>query len=221
MRVDVQLQSNQARRVGLSALIFIVIAADVRSSGLISSFDNTIREAVQPRDASAAASWLGVASDVGELGVAAAVLASVGAVASQILWRLWPIVFAAAVFVVTEGLIFLTKTIVGRDGPGIWSDRTNYPGYYPSGHAATAAVCAGSVVFLAWLSRRGEHDVARATTLGSTVGLLVGALAAVHSFVGDSHWFSDGVGGLLLAYCILTVAFAAAPVTKNLPPKTE
>ncbi|MEJ7745104.1 MAG: phosphatase PAP2 family protein [Nocardioidaceae bacterium] len=220
MRVNAQLQSNQARRVGLSALIFIVIAADVRSSGLISSFDNTIREAVQPRDASAA-SWLGVASDLGELGVAAALLAIVGAVASQILWRLWPIVFAAAVFAVTEGLIYLTKTIVGRDGPGIWSDRTNYPGYYPSGHAATAAVCAGSVVFLAWLSRRGEHDVARATTLGSAVGLLVGVLAAVRSFLGDSHWFSDGVGGLLLAYCILTVAFAAAPATRESPPQTD
>lgn len=220
MKVGVHLQSSQARRVGVAALVFVLIAADVSSEGLIFHFDSTLRRWVQARDEHSA-SWLEVASNLGQLGVAAALLAIVGIVVSQILWKWWPVLFAAAVFVATEGLIYVSKTIVGRDGPGVWSDRVGYPGYYPSGHAATAAVCAGSVMFLAWLARGGERDIGRATTLGSVGGLVVGALAAVHSFVGDSHWFSDGVGGVLLAYCILTFAFAAAPVARTSPRKTE
>jgi len=210
MTMSLRLDSSQARRTSLALLCFVVIALDVMSGGLISHFDHTLRDWLQPQPVSVT-SLLDVAGDLGDPGVSAALLGIAGAVASHLLWKIWPFVFVAAVFLVTEGLVYITKTVVGREGPGSWVDRANYPGYYPSGHTATAAVCAGSVVFLTLLCRAGARNAARAATFGSVAGMLVGALAAGHSIVGDFHWLSDGLGGLLLAYCILTIAFAAVP----------
>jgi len=218
MRLGLRLDSSQARRVSLALLCFVLIALDVMSGGLVSNFDQTLREWVQPQPVSVA-SWLGLARDLGKPGVSAALLGIAGAVASHLLWKIWPFVFAAAVFLVTEGLVYLTKTVVGREGPGVWVDRADYPGYYPSGHTALAAVCAGSVVFLALLCQGGVRDVARAAAFGSGSGMLVGALAAWHSVVGDFHWLSDGLGGLLLAYCVLTLAFAVVQANDRHPGK--
>lgn len=206
-----RLDSTQTRRVALAVVGFVLIALDVVSGGLVASLDQALRGWLQPQPPSLV-SLLGVAGELGNVGVSAALLGIAGAVTSHVLWKIWPILFVGSVLLVTEGLIYVTKLVVGRDGPGSWADRSAYPGYYPSGHTATAAVCAGSVVFLALMSRRGGvSNVARAANWGSAVGLLVGALAAAHAVLGDSHWFSDGLGGLLLALSILTVAFAAVP----------
>ncbi|MBA2445549.1 MAG: phosphatase PAP2 family protein [Nocardioidaceae bacterium] len=210
MTIKPRLDSSQARRVALAVVGFVLLALDVVSGGLVAHFDQALRGWLQPQPGSVIA-LLDVAGDLGNVGVSAALLGISGAVTSHVLWKVWPILFVGSVFLVTQGLIYLTKLAVGRDGPGMWADRTDYPGYYPSGHTATAAVCAGSVVFLALLSRRGVSNIARAANWGSAVGLLAGALAAAHAVVGDFHWFSDGVGGLLLALGILTIAFAVVP----------
>jgi len=210
MTLKLRLDSTSARRAAWAGGCFVLVGLDVMSGGLISSFDSIVRDWVQPQPG-AVDSWLDVAGDLGEQGVSAALLGIAGAVASHLLWKLWPLVFVVALFLSTQALVYLTKWVVGREGPGAWADRAGYPGYYPSGHTTTAAVCAGSVVFLVLVTRLGASCADRAATWGSVAGLLAGALAAVYSIMGDSHWFSDGVGGLLLAYCILSVAFALVP----------
>ena len=48
-----------------------------------------------------------------------------------------------------------------------------------------------------------------ASRIGLVGGLLVGAITAWRSVLGDFHWVADGLGGLLLAFVVLVVAFAA------------
>jgi len=105
-------------------------------------------------------------------------------------------------------VILLLKVAVGREGPGAQAERVGYPGYYPSGHTATSAVCAATVLFLLLCARHARERVDRAATVSLVVGLVVGATGAWRAVLGDFHWISDGLGGLLVAYVVLVLAFA-------------
>lgn len=207
MTEKLRLRPQEVRTVVLAGCVFAFATADVVTGGPLTHLDGQIRHGVQPRPAATPA-WLGLPGALGDLGFAAAVVAIAGLVCAQALWRWWPLGLAAGNFVATEVAVLVVKTAVGRPGPGIWADRTGYPGYFPSGHTATATVATGTVTFLAivaW-SRGARRD--RAAWVALVCGLAMGLLAAVRAVLGDFHWPSDGLGGLALATLVLVVGFA-------------
>jgi len=195
--------------LAVSSVAMALITADVVSGGPLTYLDAHIRAGVQPR-LPATPAWMGPAGALGEIGVAAALMAIVGLIAAQVRWRFWPLLLAAGNLVVVEILVYVVKVAVGRPGPGIYADRAGYPGYFPSGHTATAAVATSTVVFLVLASRWGTAQLDRASTAALVGGLLVGIVAAVKTVLGDSHWATDGLGGLATAAIVLTLGFAAA-----------
>lgn len=197
------------RVLGVSLVAFALVTADVVSGGPLTHLDGQIRAGVQPRLPPNAA-WMGIAGSLGDIGVAAAMMAIAGLVAAQIRWRFWPLLLAAGNLVAVEIMVYGVKAAVGRPGPGVEADRTGYPGYFPSGHTATAAVATATVVFLVLASRWGAARLDRASTVALVAGLLVGVVAAVRSVLGDFHWASDVLGGLAAAAIVLTLGFATA-----------
>jgi undecaprenyl-diphosphatase len=205
-----RIELTRAEKVGIAVatLVFVLIAADVMVGGLFAHLDERIRDAVQPRRPGGPG-WTALAGGLGELWVAAPLFVIVGTLTAQLTWRWWPLVFAVGTFVLVELVILVLKVVIGREGPGAQAERVGYPGYYPSGHTATSAVCAATIVFLLLCARKGPQAVERAATVALVVGLVVGATGAWRAVLGDFHWFSDGIGGLLVAYVVLIVAFAA------------
>ncbi len=203
------LRPDERRVLALAAFALAFVTADVVTGGPLTHLDAAIRAAVQPRPP-ATPWWLALPEALGDLGVGAPVLAIAALICAQALWRLWPLAMSAGIFVTAEGAVLLIKTLVARPGPGEWTDRTGYPGYFPSGHSTTAAVVTGTVVFLAmagWYAGRPPVPAARA---GLVAGLAMGTLAAVGAVLGDFHWASDGIGGLALSTVVLVTGFAAA-----------
>jgi membrane-associated phospholipid phosphatase len=202
-----QLRPQEVRIVMLAGCVLALATADVLTGGPLTRLDKQIRAWTAPPPHSAPA-WLSLPSALGDLGPAAAVLAIAGLTCAQALWRLWPLALVAGNFAAAEITVLFLKELVGRPGPGGDADPASYPGYFPSGHATTAAVSAGTVVFLAVVgSSRGARP-AGAPLLSLGCGLAVGGLAAVEAVLGDFHWASDGLGGLTLATLVLTGGFA-------------
>jgi undecaprenyl-diphosphatase len=102
-------------------------------------------------------------------------------------------------------LVSLVKPLIGRGGPGSLTLSAGYPGLYPSGHAATAAVayCGAALLVLPWLVRTAARR------------LLVAAAVLLNGAVGFSlvrcgyHWPLDVVGSWLLCGALLAGAALA------------
>lgn len=202
-----RLRPEEVRIVVVAACVFAFATADVVAGGPLSHLDGQIRAGVQPRP-HATPAWLSLPGAMGDLGFAAAALAIAGLVCAQVLWRWWPVALAVGNFVAAEGVVLLLKTVVGRPGPGVFADRTNYPGYFPSGHTTTAAVATGTVVFLAIVAWARGTRLEHATWIALGCGTAMGLLAAVRAVLGDFHWASDGLAGLALATLVLVAGFA-------------
>lgn len=202
-----RLRPEEVRIVVLAGCVFAFATADVVTGGPLSHLDGQIRAAVQPR-ATATQAWLGFPGDMGDLGFAAAALAIAGLVCAHAFWRLWPLGLAVGNFVAAEVAVLVLKTAVGRPGPGMWADRTDYPGYFPSGHTTTAAVATGTVVFLAIVGWSRGARLDQAAWIGLGCGLAMGLLAAVRAVLGDFHWATDGLAGLALATVVMVAGFA-------------
>ncbi len=200
------LRPLERRWVAVSLVGIALLTADVLSSGLLTHADSWLRGLVQPWGH--APFWAEAVGRLGDLGVAAALMAMAGAVLAQVSWRLWPIVLVTVNFVVTEAVVLALKTAVGRPGPGVWVDRVGYPGYFPSGHAATSAVCVGTVVFLLMTVQADAGRTERAPTVAMRLGLGVGVVVGIGAVLADQHWVTDGIGGLLVAALVLTVSLA-------------
>ncbi len=190
-------------------LLLTLVTADVVAGGLLTHLDGRVRDAVQPRS-TAIPVWMDALGAFGDLGVAAAVMAIAGLVAAHVRWQLWPVVLAAGNFLTVEAVVYVVKLAVGRPGPGVLADPIDYPGYFPSGHTATAAVSAATVVFLGLAMRWGDAQLDRAATAALVAGSVVGLVAAVRTVLGDFHWASDALGGLALAAIVLIVGFGLA-----------
>jgi membrane-associated phospholipid phosphatase len=147
--------------------------------------------------------------NLGEVGTATALMLVAALVAAQVLWRVWPVVLAVANLATVEILVLVLKTAVGRPGPGSRAHLNGYPGYFPSGHTATSAVCAGTVAFLAVTCWGSVRWLDKAALAGQVAGFVVGAVSAVSAVLGDFHWLTDTVSAILLASVVLTVGFAA------------
>jgi undecaprenyl-diphosphatase len=149
---------------------------------------------------------LSVVAGLGDLRFAVPIVGAGALIASQFAWRVWPATFAVGAFAAVELAVFILKAAVGRPGPGVWQDREGYPGYFPSGHAATATAVIAIALFV--VGRLGL--IRRPVSVEACVaaGGAVGALAGLRAVLGDTHWASDVVGGVLLAALVLVPAMA-------------
>jgi membrane-associated phospholipid phosphatase len=106
-----------------------------------------------------------------------------------------------ALKVTVPALLALTVTVVagkwliGRPGPA--GSPVNTLGYFPSGHTATAMVCAGTVAMLLVRCHPGRRTVLAVAAAAWT--LLVGAGMLWHRY----HWLSDVLASLLLGALLL------------------
>jgi membrane-associated phospholipid phosphatase len=191
--------------VWVSVVALALLTADVVVGGLVSHLDVHLRAAIQPRDDSAPW-WLSAVAELGDLRFAIPIVAAGALVASQYAWRLWPAAFAVGTFAAVELAVLGLKAAVGRPGPGMWRDREGYPGYFPSGHTATAAAVVAIALFV--IGRLGLIRRPVATEVCVAAGASLGALSGLRAVVGDTHWASDVVGGLLLTAAIVVPAIA-------------
>lgn len=205
-RPPVSLRPVDVRILVGCGLVFLLATADVVAGGLLTHLDGQIRDAVQPSLGGTPA-WMDTVAALGDLGVAAAVMAIAGLIAAHARWRLWPLGLAAGNFLVVEAVVYVVKVAVGRPGPVVSVEDPGYPGYFPSGHAATAAVSAATAIFLVLALRWGDAQFDKATTMALTGGFVVGLVAAVRAVLGDFHWASDGLGGLAVAAMVLILGF--------------
>ncbi|MEU4354010.1 phosphatase PAP2 family protein [Streptomyces virginiae] len=105
-----------------------------------------------------------------------------------------------AATVVQQGL----KAAVGRERP-VWSDPVDSAHYaaYPSGHALTATVVCG---MLLWLIPRPAPQWAPAAWALAALSVLGVGFTRLHLGV---HWFSDVVAGWLLGAALVVLATSA------------
>jgi undecaprenyl-diphosphatase len=127
------------------------------------------------------------------------------------LWMLWRRAWRAALWLAVCGVVGNAasqgmKAAVGRARPH-WPDPVDSAHYaaFPSGHAMTAAIVCGALLWL-FLHRTAAGPARRAAAWAVAVVSVVG-VGFTRVYLGV-HWASDVVGGWLLAGVILTGAAA-------------
>jgi membrane-associated phospholipid phosphatase len=209
VRTFFALDRREGRWIFGCLVCLVLLSADVLTGGPLNHLDHAVRDAVQQRSPHPPA-WLGPPSNLGEIGTATAFMLVAALVTSQVIWRAWPVVLAVANLAVVEAAVLLLKTVIGRPGPGTRARLGGYPGYFPSGHTATSAVCVGTVGFLVAICWGSVRRLGTASTAGQLAGLAGGVVSAVDAVLGDFHWLTDAVGGLLVSSVVLTIGFGAA-----------
>jgi undecaprenyl-diphosphatase len=176
------------------ALAFAALTVTVATGALLA-----LDSALQPwftaqADGGTARHVLGVLAALGDVGVAGFVLLGAAVWASAISHSARPALACAVAATGTVLTVVLLKAVTGRTAPGAGASDVLAGGRsYPSGHAATAAVCLTLTAFLLATAlgerqRRGPVAVA---------GGLVVAVAWATVALGF-HWVSDVVGGVLV-----------------------
>jgi undecaprenyl-diphosphatase len=202
-----RLSPREAAIAALALAVLVLLTVDVLVDGPSTHLDHQIRDALQPR--TSVGSWpLDALSALGDLWIAIPGVGAGALVASQYAWRLWPAVFAVTTFATVELLVLGLKAAVGRPGPGIWTDRVGYPGYFPSGHAATSTAIVAIALYL--LDALALIRMPRKAVVEACVGIgaLVGAVVGVRAMLTDTHFASDVVGGVALSVTVLVSAMA-------------
>jgi membrane-associated phospholipid phosphatase len=177
---------------------FAALAVSVRL-GLVNAMDLIIRAWARPDDVwGPAQQW----SDVVVEGLRPAVLAALLAaftIAYSVKHRsVRPLAFVAGVCLATLAITVATKITVGRLNPhGVVG---NDGGSFPSGHTITVVVCLGLCVLMA--QPRTSRWAWLIPAFGA--GLMGGSL-----LLQAAHWFTDIVGGGLLATAVLAIAIAS------------
>jgi membrane-associated phospholipid phosphatase len=207
-RVRPRLARNEVVVLVLAGVLLALITADVMSGGLLAYLDENVRDATMPSDG--APTWTRVVGILGNVGVAGTTTLVVAIVTMQVTWRWWPGVLVAGQLAATGLVVVGLKYLVGRPAPGGGIDvpAEDYPGYFPSGHTATAAVCVGAVVYLLSTWRGGS--LARARRRGLVAGAVAGVVVAVSTVLGGFHWFSDAAAGLVIGAAVLVAGFGMA-----------
>ena len=189
----------------VAAVVLALITADVVAGGLLTYVDETVRDATLPPGDPP--TWTRLVGALGNVGVAGALALISSLVAMQVRWRLWPGILTAGVLVATAVVVVALKHLVGRPGPA-GGDLDGYAGYFPSGHTATAAVCAGLVVLDLFVCLGATVARARRPALRSAA--LVGVVVAVSTVLGGYHWLSDALASLAVAAAVLVLGIGMA-----------
>ena len=181
-----------------SVSAFTALAISVHL-GLLNMFDAIVRQWARPDDVWGAPQ---LRADIVVEGlrppIAAVLLMAFTAVCCVKRRSLRPAAFVGVVSVMTMALTVITKIAVGRPDPHGLVGSTG--GSYPSGHMITLMVSLGLVVLVAW---------PRARRWVWLVPALGGGLMGVCLLLQAAHWFTDIVGGILLAVVVLSVATAS------------
>jgi undecaprenyl-diphosphatase len=207
-RVRLGLTARERATVVVAVLALAVVTADVVVGGPLTHVDGNIYDAVHAGE-NTGPRWLELIGALGDLRFAVPIVLMAAIVAAQRTWQLWPAVFAVGTFAAVELAVLALKAAIGRDGPGIWSDRANYPGYFPSGHAATAATVVAVIVFLVIRTSGPERLGRRAALVSLVSGVAIGLLAGVRAVIIGTHWATDVLSALLLVIAMLVPALAA------------
>lgn len=179
----------------VSVVAFLVLAV-IASAGSIDGLDRDLRQVFRPDDVWG--SWqlfFGNVVDGAAPPVALALLLLAGAVAAvrRKSWR--PVVFVGALVAVGVLLTQVAKAIFGRPDPH--GHVGTLGGSFPSGHMMILLISLGGAL-LVWR----QQPPAWAWAVALAVELTMGFSLLVLSM----HWFTDVIGGLLLAVPVLVLA---------------
>jgi membrane-associated phospholipid phosphatase len=105
----------------------------------------------------------------------------------------WRVVALALSVGVGEALLWTLKWAFGRERPGAQLTRTVGESF-PSGHAFTATVLYGFLIYLTWRTVR--HDAVRVPVTVAFTLLIV--LVGLSRVVLSAHWVTDVLGGFTL-----------------------
>lgn len=181
-----------------SAGVFAALAVSVRL-GLVNAMDLIIREWSRPNDVwGTAQQWADVVVEGLRPAVLAVLLTAFTLVYSVKQRSLKPLAFVAGVGIATVAVTVATKIAVGRlNTHGVLG---NHGGSFPSGHITAVIVCVGLCVLMT--QRRASRWVWLIPAFGAG---LMGASLLLQA----AHWFTDIVGGGLLATAVLAIAIAS------------
>ena len=189
----------------LCAVLFALVTWQVATTGRLLAVDE--------RAGRAAASGSGVprglagfCADLGSAVIAVPLLAVVVLVyvvrdrrsGARRWWQ--PLIVAALATVLVPAFVVPLKILVARPGPH--GPVAGYPGFYPSGHAATAALAYGLAALLLWRQLR------RAAARWLVVATVTAVVAAVGAglVLRGYHWPLDVIGSWCLAGMLLWCA---------------
>jgi undecaprenyl-diphosphatase len=185
----------------LTALTVLVLA-----DSPIQDVDTGIRNAVRDQATSPGLGWLTTIAqwlaDLGELTIAAPVLLLAAAASGARRRSLRPPILALAAIAALMATVIPAKLLIDRVGPDDAPLGPGQWGFFPSGHAATAAICYGAAACL----------LAPMLT-ASTRRVLAGVLIALNAAIGWAliwrgyHWFGDVLGAWALSLSLLPVLF--------------
>jgi membrane-associated phospholipid phosphatase len=172
--------------------------------GPLLALDRPLRSAIagaSVRPGPRAEMWY-VLADLGSTWCAVPVLAAALAYAAWRGRRWVPPVVCAAAMAAVPLIVVPLKAAIGRGGPGSLALVNGYPGLYPSGHTATAALAYGAAALLLAPSIRRT-----AARWGLVAGIVVlNLLVGVALVYCGYHWPLDVVGSWLLGGALLSSA---------------
>lgn len=186
--------------VAVSLLVVAVLIWQVHTGGGVVRLDDR----VFARVGVVASPWATAISALGSPELSAVVLGVAALHHAFFAGRWWPIALAAANGATAGLVVLVIKALTARRGPG-QLPLDGYPGYFPSGHTVTAAVCFGTATYIV---RRGRVTVTRAEDTAVVVGLSVGVAVGTATVLTGNHWLSDVIGGLALAVVLQVLGFA-------------
>lgn len=179
--------------VGL-ALAFLVLTALVPTGALLGPDAAVQAWFTAQADGGTGARVAGALAALGEKGIAGSLLAII------VIWACTrrrtprPALATAVAVVGTALTVVVLKVAIGRTAPGAGASDVLAGGRsYPSGHAATAAVCLLLMALLIASALRGRPR--RGVVIAAAVLSVAVAWATVSL---GFHWVSDVVGGLLV-----------------------
>jgi membrane-associated phospholipid phosphatase len=178
-----------------SAVAFTALAVVVHL-GLLDGFDSIVRDWGRPHDVWGPAQLRADVIVEGFRPLVMAVLLTTFTLAYCARRRsLTPAIFVGGAGVVTVGLTVASKIMAGRlNTHGVPGSNG---GSFPSGHVIGVVVCLGLAVLVLQ---------PRAGRWRWLIPALVGALMGTCLLLQAAHWFTDIVGGALLAVAILSTA---------------
>jgi membrane-associated phospholipid phosphatase len=185
---------------GVAGSLFMVLAVLVET-GATASLDAEIRDALRPDNVwGPSQARLNPIIDGIDPPRALGLLAAVGLVLALRRRSWWPGLYAALVAVAAVGPLMVTKFLVARPDPR--HEMTAVGGSFPSGHLLAVVVCLGGCLMLLVPRTRWWQWLPIAV-----IGSLMGAALVVCA----AHWFTDVVGGALLAIAMVGLLEAFPP----------